>query len=196
MRKIKILVLSGLLLASTSFGAPVIGLDGLTGNYSLGSNPPVPAPMSRTMTFAFPDSIVAIDGLRFFISGTWTPGQWLMCRDIGGFTLCDTLPRGVYVALRLTPASDDRCVFSARVAAWGGLYGNEIMAGACDTGTADFSALLGGEVTAELFCDLPPAEIADYVGATYGTVTEVHLELLGVVPVGGQSWGSTKSMFR
>lgn len=196
MDRLTAVVLGALLSATAAFGSPVVVLDGLTGELSLGGQPPGEAPSAREMTFTFPDSVAAITGLRLTMLGDWTPGMRLYCREVGSMTICDTLPAGTNLTLRLRAVLDDHCVFAATVPVWHSAYADEQLIGACDLGIPDIDALLEGEVVAELYCDMPPEVVVDYVEAAHGTMTSVQLELLGAVPASASSWGAVKAIFR
>ena len=196
MRRLTFVTIAMLLAATTVFGAPLIELDGLTGELSIGGRPPGPAPASRSITFTFPDSISTITGLRLSMSGDWVPGIREYCREIGGFTVCDSLPAGTNLTLQLRAVAGNGCVFEATVPVWYSAYADEQLAGFCEIGVPDIATLLEGEVSAELFCDLPSEVIDDYVVAAHGTMTNVHLELVGAVGASGSSWGNVKALFR
>lgn len=196
MPKFTLITIAMSLLATAALGAPQIELNGLTGEFSIGGRPPGPAPTSRAITFTFPDSIATVTGLRLFMSGVWVPGGRENCREVGGWTICDTLPAGTNLTLQLRAASGSGCVFGATVPVWNSAYADEQLTGICEVGVPDLNALLEGEVSAELYCDLPPAVVDDYVVAAHGSVTSVHLELLGAVAASGTSWGNLKAIFR
>lgn len=42
-------------------------------------------------------------------------------------------------------------------------------------------------MVAELYCDMPPEVVVDYVEAAHGTMTSVQLELLGAVSSSGRA---------
>ena len=196
MRKLTLVTIAMSLSATVVLGAPLIELNGLAGEFSIGGRPPGPAPASRAITFTFPDSIVTITGLRLSMSGDWVPGGRENCRVVGGWTYCDTLPAGTNLTLQLRSVGGNGCVFGATIPVWNSAYANEQLAGSCEIGVPDLDTLLEGEVSAELYCDLPPAVVDDYVTAAHGTVTSVQLELLGVVPASGTTWGNLKAIFR
>ncbi len=196
MGRFTFLTIAILISATAAFGSPLVSLHDLTGELSIGGQPPGEAPSSRTMTFTFPDSVAAITGLRLSMSGAWEPGLRLYCRELGSITVCDTLPAGTNLTLRLRAALDDRCVFAVTIPVWHSAYADEQLIGICDTGSPDLGALLEGEVVAELYCELPPSVVEDYVEAAHGTMTSVQLELLGAVSVSGVSWGAVKAIFR
>ncbi len=196
MKKSVVLLLVIFMSVPVLAAAIVIDLSGLTGDYSIGANPPGDAPWTRSMSFSIPDSVVSIDGLRFVVSGPWTNGMIETCYDHGGFTNCDTLTTDTKLTFRLTADTLGACDFRGAVWAYNWVSGSDLLVEVCSEGQVDVNQLLGTEITAELFCDVEPETLPRLVGAAFGTLNEVRLEMVGSVAILQPTWGSLKSQYR
>ncbi len=184
-------------LSAASAGAEVqLDLPGLYGDYSIDSSPPGGTLWSRTTTFVLPDSLESFTGLQLHIFGTWTAAQREVCREVLGVVICDTLAKDTKMTLRLTAPSLGECSFEASVYAHAAVFGDELLVDICPVGQADLNSLIGSVVSAELFCDVAPEEIAQLVEPGSGTVSVVQLLTVGAVPTARDSWGSLKSRYR
>ena len=63
-------------------------------------------------------------------------------------------------------------------------------------GSVDPNLLLGTEIHAELFCDLILIGICWVEIDSYGTLTDVRVEITGTVPTESHTWGAVKSLYR
>ena len=184
-------------LAAAGAGAEVtVNLPGLVGAYGLGADEVPGFPASRTVSFTIPDSIASLDGLTFVAAGAWTPGEKAICRTVEGITVCDTLPWGTSLTLRLSSASLGECVFTAAIPALNGVDGEAALLASCAGPDGDPNRLLGAGFTAELFCNAPADEIPLLVVPTTGVLDLVALRTVGAVPVAARSWGAVKALFR
>ncbi len=190
------LVLVVIFAAGQGYAGPRVDLPGLLGEYSLGGEEPWVIPSTRATTFVLPDSIGAIEGLRVIGSGSWFAGQRLQCRDIGGVTYCDTIPWGVTLVFRLTSEAVPDGYFYAVDGAFQSVAFDDDLVAVGESGNPEFNLLLGSEIRAELYCNVPEEEVADYVVATHGELHEIGIEVTGAVPLGRSSWAGVKALFR
>ena len=196
MNKLVVLLVMIVMLAAVNCPAVLVDLPELTGDYSIGGEPPAAAPWTRTMTFTLPDSIESLTGLMFLASGPWVNAQLEECRIVQGITYCDTLPTYTNLTLRLTADPLGDCHFQATVSAFDFVNGNEPLFAVCTVGQSDVNLLLGASITAELFCDVAPETLPHLVEAAFGTLHEVQLEVVGAVPITSSAWGAVKSQYR
>ena len=171
-------------------------LPELVGEYSLGGEEPWLIPSARTTYFTLPDSIESIEGLRVTASGPWYSGLRLQCRDVGGIVVCDTIPWVVQLAFRLTSATIPDGYFYAEGWTSNSVELNEELVPGGESGDLDINLLLGVEIRAELYCDVPADEIWQYVEASHGELLVVAIETVGAVPVRSTSWAGVKALFR
>jgi hypothetical protein len=190
------LLMAALVFVSAAGAVVLIELPELVGDYSISDSPPLESPWTRSTTFALPDSIETIEGLRFVVSGSWTSGLIETCRTIGESTYCDTLPLYTNLTLRLTAESLGACHFQATTSTFNGVNGNELLVEFCPDGQSDINLLLGSVISAELYCDLDPEVILRIVETTSGTLTGIRLETVGAVQGGESTWGAVKSLYR
>ena len=66
----------------------------------------------------------------------------------------------------------------------------------CPPGVLDDDALLGAEIHAEFFADWALIGICSVSEDSYGTVSDVRLEILGTVGVENETWSSVKALYR
>jgi len=175
----------------------IISLPALTGDYETGWVPPETAPVIRQTTFSIPSDVLSIDEMRFVLSGTWSEG--LIICDYGGpedpdstaFTPglslwldAATIPPGDFIHATITPPNGPFTEWSA------------VFESCCPPGTVDLNLLLGTEIEAELFCDLVLILPCWVEIDSYGTLSDVRIEITGVVPTENYTWGSMKALFR
>lgn len=193
----KILAISVVLSTSTAVAEVIVDLPELSGDYSIGGPNSGTPPSGRATAIFLPSEIESFEGLMFVASGPWTMGLYESCREIPpGITVCDTLPYWVNLTLRITSDAIGECEYLASTVAANSVDGDELLVEFCEEGQADINDLLGSEVSIELFCNVSEEDVPNIVQATFGTLIDVHLEVLGTVPVSPSSWGRVKSMYR
>lgn len=186
-----------ILSTSTAIGGMIVDLPELAGDYSIGGDGSGVPPSNLTTTIVLPSEIESFEGLRFLASGAWTMGLYESCREFSSdFMVCDTIPCGVTLTLRITSDAIAGCTFWASTFAANFVDGDELLVEFCEEGEAEINDLLGSEVGIELFCNVPEENVPNIIQATFGTLTDVHLEIQGAVPVSQSSWGKVKSLFR
>ena len=149
MSKISLVLFLLLLVASFAFAEVEVMLPGLEGHYSVGGENSGTPPSGRQTPFEFPVELESLDGLQIIAEGPWTQGQYETCFTLpDGSVVCDTLPSGIAMTLRLTSELVEGCEFLATFGADNSIHGDELLIGFCEEGETDFDQLLGAEVTA------------------------------------------------
>ena len=194
----RLLCILAIVLLSCPAVASALSIDipELAGAYSIGEGADPETPWIRTASFAIPDSIGSLEGLRFVASGSWQNADLETCRDAGGFTVCDTLPTYTNLTLRLSADALGDCHFRASIATYDLVDGDELLFEVCPSGETDLNLLLGVEITAELFCDVAPEVLPRLVAPAVGTLQDVHLETVGAVPGSRWGWGAFRALYR
>jgi len=178
------------------FSGIQIDLPELLGEYSLGGEEPWVIPSMRSTGFVLPDSIATIEGLRLVASGPWFPGLREQCRQVGGQTYCDTIPYGVTLVFRLTSDSVPDGLFYAAEGAYNSIHFDHELLPYGDGDPPDFNLLVGSEITADLYCNVPEEQVSEYIEATHGEITGLSIETIGAVPVQAMSWSGVKALYR
>jgi hypothetical protein len=190
-----------LVLVSTpaAAGMCVIDLPALTGDYEAAefAEPNFGWPFSRTTDFAMPPEVTAIDQMKLVVSGTWTEGI-RACEDpFGGPPHQGPFLPGLslYLTSEALPEGD---FFHATVPSVNGTFSGlqATFQSCCPGGTVDPNLLVGSQVHAEFFTDWVMPLICNIIQDSYGTITEVRLEVTGVVPVEDTTWGAVKQLYR
>ena len=66
----------------------------------------------------------------------------------------------------------------------------------CPPGVLDYNQLLGAEIHAEFYVYWALIGICWVSDDSYGTVSDVRLEILGTVPVNTSTWTEVKALYR
>ncbi len=171
----------------------VMNLPALTGNYEAVEfvEPNFGWPSLRTIDFDMSPEIIAIDQLKLIVSGTWTEGI-LVCEGppepfLPGLSL--------YLTSEALPHLD---FFHATVPSVNGTFSGlqATFQSCCPGGTVDPNLLVGAQIHAEFFTDWVLPLICNITQDSYGTITEVRLEITGVVPTEDTTWGAVKQLYR
>lgn len=111
-----------------SFAEVEVFLPELVGDYSIGGENSGTPPSGRQTTFEFPEELVSLSGLQVLTEGPWTMGQYEMCFELPDSTVvCDTIPRGIAMTLRLTSDLVEGCEFLATLSANNSIEGDELL---------------------------------------------------------------------
>jgi len=195
----RLLVLVICLIFTGAAGAdPVdIALPALSGDYDSGFLLPNDAPRTRINSFTIPPEVTSIQDLQMVLSGTGEDGWEIIERDIGGWTILDTLSVVNQMRLLLTaPTLDGGCFWGFVHLSSSTIIEVSGVVNSCDhVDPLDPDLLLGTTVQAELICNFSPQ--GDVYLDALATVTEVHLVLnVQDVAAGRQTWGRIKALYR
>ncbi len=168
----------------------------LTGGYEISPNvaPNFDYPAVRMVDFTIPDSITSIDQVQLVMSGEWVMGE-ITCDDGSGPQVSSIAP-GLSVFMTSPAFPGD--FFHASINPEGGSFTEQTatLESCCPPGTLDLDQLIGAEIHAELFMDLILIGICSLTTDSYGTISDVRLEILGTVPVESTSLSEVKSLYR
>ncbi len=92
-----------------------IALPDLVGDYDTGAVPPNDAPSGALTSFTLSTDISSISHMRMALSGTSEGGQTIFSREVGGFTVYDTLPVFGTMRLFLTASTLDGGCFTGAI---------------------------------------------------------------------------------
>ncbi len=193
---------TALLAASAVQGAPVddpviqIEFPALTGAYHIGDNTPSPDPISRTTTFALPDSVVGVGAMRLVISGTWHMGVVEVTRqDIPAFP--DTFLWVIPLQMEISAPSLGECYMFSYAGGQNGYWiDSDYFYAECTSGDLNASDLVGLDLDVELYCRFDKQPGKRLIEDAYGTAHSVSVQLLNAVPNEGTTWGAVKALYR
>lgn len=172
-----------------------VPLAGLVGDYQgMPDLPPGSGEYSRTLTFTLPPELTAIEDLRLVISGTWADGlQW--CEGPSG---PESSPFTAEMALVLSIPAASEDFFTTFIQLPDGditdLQGT--VRACCPPDILALDQLLGTTIEAELFVGWVVLGICAVESDTYGSLTDVHLEVTGSVPADATTWSEVKALYR
>jgi len=196
MKTIALFLLACLLATTASADTATLTFPELTGSYEISPNVPpnFGHPNVRTVDFTIPDHITSIDQIELVMSGEWFMGE-ITCNDGGGPEVSPIMP-GLSVFFSSPAFPGD--FFHASIAPQEGPF-TELTAtleSCCPPGVLDLNELIGAEIHAELFMDLILIGICSLTTDSYGTISDVRLEILGTVPVESTSLSGIKALYR
>jgi hypothetical protein len=144
--------------------------------------------------FTIPAGITAIDQLELVVSGDWHEGE-IVCDDGSG---PQTSPFYVGLSLFLSVDAYPGDFFHAGVSPPDGSFTDLAAAvdSCCPPGVLDYAALLGAEVHAEFYVDWALIGICGILNDSYGTVSDVRLEITGTVSTETETWSAVKALYR
>jgi hypothetical protein len=170
-----------------------IPLPGLTGNYqAFREYPPGSGDVGRWITLAMPVEITRIDQLRLAISGTWHIGEQ-HCTDNphGGSTY--SMPAALVVSLSITGTSG---YFGAAVWPSGDFSGlTDVFDPCCPPEVLTSDQLLGQVVNIHIYVVPRLFSTCGVISDTYGTISDVQLQITGDVPTTASAWGEIKALY-
>jgi hypothetical protein len=174
-----------------------IPLSGLHGGYEI--TPTVPPdfgfPTVRVATFAIPNDIESINDMTLVISGEWHEGE-LSCSSWDGSVETSPLPGSLWVSIWLQYGYPSR-YFDASIIVPSGEF-SELSAhfeSCCPPGSVDYNELIGGEHEAELSVDIMYILPCWLSLDSYGTLTEVRIDLDVGVSTERSTWSSIKALY-
>jgi hypothetical protein len=199
MRRYALLIGISLLLTISSVSLAdevIISLPALTGDYETGWVPPMTAPVARQTTFSIPPDVLSIDEVRLVLSGTWVEGL-IICDYGTGDPDSSAFTPGLSLWLDAEPIPDLDFIH-ATIAPPHGTFDewSAVFESCCPPGSVDLNLLLGTEIEAELFCDLILILPCWVEIDSYGTLTDVSIEITGAVPTKSHTWGQVKALYR
>ncbi len=173
----------------------ILSFPELTGDYETGWQPPDTAPVIRETTFTIPPDVLSIEQMRLVLSGNWAEGL-IICDD--GFGGADSTYFTPGLSMFLTAPTIPGDFFHATILPPNGVFDqwSATFESCCPPGSVDPNLLLGAEIHAELFCDLILIGICWVEIDSYGTLTDVRVEITGTVPTESHTWGAVKSLYR
>ena len=196
MKPLAILILVCLPLATASADTVILSFPELAGDYEADPyTPPNPGyPQMRTLDFTIPAHVTGIDQLELVVSGDWNVGE-IVCNDGSG---PEVSPFYVGLGLFLSSPAFPGDWFHAGVTPPDGAFteSRSTVTSCCPPGVLDYGQLLGAEIHAEFYVDWALIGICWVSDDSYGTVSDVRLEILGTVPTDATTWSRVKSLYR
>lgn len=182
---------AGLALAQTHS----LELPGLTGGYEASpwDAPNFGHPQMRSVDITIPASVTSIDQIQLVMSGDWTIGEVACDNGMGPEPSPFQVPFGLYVASDDWPGDYFRATIMPEGGAFSDLTGD--LSSCCPPGVLEFDALLGRELHIELFADWALIGICWITSDTYGTVSDVRLEITGTVAADASTWSDVKALY-
>jgi hypothetical protein len=199
---LRLTMLSVIAMVSTIVVAPqasafTVPLPELTGSYEAfpGVAPEFGAPGRRTVDFVLPGDITAIDQMSVVLSGQWHEGEISCDTGFGDRELSPYLPP---LAVSFYSDAFPGEVFLATVVVPDGPFEQLIadFSHCCPPQDLGFSDLIGAELHVELFIGWVLVGSCFATVDTYGSLTDVSIEVVGPVPTDSRSWGGIKSLYR
>ena len=196
MKPIAVLILACLPLASASADTVILSFPELAGGYEADPySPPNPGyPQMRSLDFTIPAHVTGIDQLELVVSGDWIEGE-ITCNDGSG---PEVSPFYAGLSLVLTSSAFPGDWYHASVTPPDGAFTElrSTVTSCCPPGVLDYNQLLGAEIHAEFYVDWALIGICWVSDDSYGTVSDVRLEILGTVPVNTSTWTEVKALYR
>ena len=172
----------------------IINLPELTGDYE--TDPyilPEWGETHRQMDLVLPDNITAIDEIHLVITGSWTEGIY----QCSGYPPQDpvnfTPPMTMFLSV---PEVYGTYPFVATIEPLGNEPNQYSAIFENNPFDPDPSLMIGETIHIELIVDFGLILTCYIVEDSYGTLTDVHLEISGTVPAETTTWGHIKGIYR
>lgn len=173
-----------------------IDLPGLTGGYEYCSytEPNLGYPQMRAVDFTIPGDVTAVDQLTLVLSGEWTAGE-ISCYEVEGPVAYEFLsPLAIFLTSPAFPGDYFVATLDIPAGPFSEIEGT--FSSCCPPGVLDPNQLLGVDIHAELYFDAAILGICSLTIDTYGTLSDVRLEILGTVATETSTWSAVKGLYR
>lgn len=138
--------------------------------------------------------LIAIDQLEMVVSGDWHQGEVTCDSGMGPETSPFLVGLSVFITSDAFPGDD----FHAGIDPGDGPFSEQpaTVTSCCPPGVLDYAALLGVDLQVEFLVDWGLIGICWITDDSYGTVSDVRLDIVGTVGVESGTWSSVKALYR
>lgn len=174
-----------------------IPLDQLEGGYEMDPSvaPNFDYPEQRSSDLVLPDGVTVIEAITLVISGEWHTGE-IRCNQGGDiYVTYPLLPELLFFLT--SDAFPDHYFLADLYEMPEGPFENLALevTSCCPPGSVSLEELIGSELHVELVVSSLIIGICSLTVDPFGTLDEVHLEIIGTVPVAATTWGGVKSLY-